>query len=203
MHRTILEDDHTYAVRIDDGAMLDTHQHIQHARQHLTPHARTQLAALLGCQADKLDTELDTLAARAKTKALKLTITAPIRHRARAGRYAYVHPRGQDFADTIWIIDPVFTLDLAREQLNNTGQPAPAREDTYFTAPGIADPELRDAAGEDRRRRETERARRAEAERSNLGLGHDITARLTDPPTASCTRSRPSSVTCSPATTAK
>jgi hypothetical protein len=34
---------------------------------------------MLGCEADKLDRELDTLAARARTRALKVRITSEIR----------------------------------------------------------------------------------------------------------------------------
>ena len=39
VHRTVIEDEHTYAVRIDDGAMLDAAEQIEHARAHLTPGA--------------------------------------------------------------------------------------------------------------------------------------------------------------------
>ena len=35
VHRTVVEDEHTYAVRIDDGAMLDAAEQIEHARAHL------------------------------------------------------------------------------------------------------------------------------------------------------------------------
>ena len=44
VHRTIVEDEHTYAVRIDDGAMLDAAEHIERARTHLTATEREQLA---------------------------------------------------------------------------------------------------------------------------------------------------------------
>ena len=36
VHRTVVEDEHTYAVRIDDGAMLDGREQIQQARAHLS-----------------------------------------------------------------------------------------------------------------------------------------------------------------------
>ena len=181
VHRTVVEDEHTYAVRIDDGALLDSHQQIEHARAHLSPQAQTQLAGVLGCKTGKLQAELDALAARAKTKALKIKITAQVRDRARTGRYAFVHERGQDFAATIWVIDPVFMLDLVHEQLADDSDQTPAREEAYFAGAKLADDELRDAAAEDRKRREAERARHADGERSNLGLGHDITAKLMDP----------------------
>ena len=104
-------------MRIDDGAMLDGHEQVQQARAHLTGESASQLAGILGCEPDNLEKELDTLAARAKNKALKVRITGEIRERARTGRYAFVYDRGQDFADSIWVIDPVFMIDLVREQL--------------------------------------------------------------------------------------
>ena len=180
VHRTVIEDEHTYAVRIDDGAMLDAAEQIEHARAHLTPGARQQLAGILDANADKLDAELDTLSARARARALKLRITPEIRSRARAGRYAYVHHRGQDFAAGIWVVDPVFMIDLARDALQ-TGNDEPARDETYFAGARIDDAELRDAAEQDRQRKQQARARQAEATRTNLGLGHDIRAGLLDP----------------------
>ena len=99
VHRTVVEDEHTYAVRIDDGALLDAAEQIEHARAAPRPtDGQRQLAAILGCEPERLDRELDTLAARARTRALKLRITGEIRDRARNGRYAFVHDRGQDFA---------------------------------------------------------------------------------------------------------
>ena len=148
VHRTVVEDEHTYAVRIDDGAMLDAAEQIEHARAHLTADGQRQLAAILGCELERLDAELDTLAARAKSRALKLRITGEVRDRARNGRYAFVHERGQDFAAGIWVVDPAFMLDLAHEQLGE-GDTAPAREEAYFAGARLDDDELRDAAAED------------------------------------------------------
>jgi hypothetical protein len=73
VHRTVVEDERTYAVRIDDGALLDAAEQIDHARAHLTGEGRRQISAILACE---LDRELDTLAARAKSRALKLRIPA-------------------------------------------------------------------------------------------------------------------------------
>jgi hypothetical protein len=181
VHRTVVEDEYTYAVRIDDGSMLDAAEQIEHARAHLTAAGQRQLAAILGCELERLDAELDTLAARAKTRALKLRITSDVRDRARNGRYAFVHERGQDFAAGIWVVDPAFMLDLACEQLRE-GDTTPAWEEAYFGGAGLDDDDLRDAAAEDEQRRAEARARHAEATRSNLGLGHDIRAGLMDPP---------------------
>jgi hypothetical protein len=181
VHRTVVEDEHTYAIRIDDGAMLDGHEQVQQARAHLNDASTEPLAGILGCEPDKLEKELDTLAARAKNKALKVRITGAIRDRARTGRYAFVHERGQDFAASMWVIDPIFMLDLVREQLGEDTDGAPAAEHAYFAGAKLSDDEMRDAAAEDQKRRQAERQRQADAERSNLGLGHDIAAGLMDP----------------------
>jgi hypothetical protein len=180
VHRTLIEDERAYAVRIDDGAMLDASEQIEHARAHLTPGGRRQLAGILDANPDKLDAELDTLSARARTGAVKVRITPEIRDRARAGRYAFVHDRGQDFAAGIWVVDPVFMIDLARDALH-AGSDEPARDETFFAGARIDDAELRDAAEEDRQRKQNARLRQAEATRTNLGLGHDIRAGLIDP----------------------
>ena len=102
MHRTVVEDEHTYAVRIDDGALLDAAEQVEHVRPHLNDDGRRQLAAILGCEAERLDRELDTLSARARTRSAKIRITSEIRDRARTSRYAFAHDRGRDFAAGIW-----------------------------------------------------------------------------------------------------
>jgi ParB/Sulfiredoxin domain len=180
VHRTVVEDEHTYAVRIDDGALLDGPEQIERARQQLTQTGLQQLAGILGCELGQLDRELDTLAARAKTRALKVRITGETRDRARNGRYAYVHERGPDFAAGIWVVDPVFMLDLVQEQLAD-GDNEVAREDAYFAGARLDDADLREARAEDQDLRARARARQAEATRSNLGLGHDLRAGLIQP----------------------
>ncbi len=180
VHRTVVEDEHTYAVRIDDGAMLDAAEQIEHARGHLGAEGRQQIASVLGCELERLDAELDTFAARVKTRAAKIRITGEVRDRARNGRYAFVHKRGQDFAAGIWVVDPAFMLDLAHEQLGES-ETTPARDEAYFAGAHVDDDEFRDAAAEEEARRAQARVRHAEATRSNLGLGHDIRAELMDP----------------------
>jgi len=180
VHRTVVEDEHAYAVRIDDGAMLDAAEQIAHAREHLDTEGQRQIANILGCTLERLDAELDTHAARAKARALKIRITGDVRDRARNCRYAYVHDRGQDFAAGIWVVDPAFMLDLVHEHIGE-GDTTPAREDAYFSGARVDDDELRDAAAEDEQRRAQARARHADATRSNLGLGHDIRAGLIEP----------------------
>jgi hypothetical protein len=75
----------------------------------------------------------------------------------------------------------MFMLDLVREQLGEDNDRAPAAEHAYFAGAKLSDDEMRDAAAEDQQRRQAERQRQADAERSNLGLGHDIAAGLMDP----------------------
>jgi hypothetical protein len=118
VHRTLVESD-AYAVRIDDGAVLDAHEEVKRARPHLGEQAHKQLAGILGCDPDKVHKELDTLEARAKDKALTVRITGEIRDRAANGKYGYVHERGRDFAASIWVVDPVFVIDLCAEQAKN------------------------------------------------------------------------------------
>jgi hypothetical protein len=167
-------------MRIDDGALLDAAEQIDHARGQLSDSGRHQIAGILRCEAERLDRELDALAARARTRSAKVRITAEIRDRARNGRYAFAHDRGQDFAASIWVIDPAFMIDLVHEHLQDD-ETAPAREEAYFAGARLDDRELRDAAAEDEQRRARARARHAEATRSNLGLGHDIRAALIQP----------------------
>jgi hypothetical protein len=180
VHRTVVEDEHTYAVRIDDGALLDAAEQLDHARPHLTDKGHREAASILGCEPDRLERELDTMTARAKARALKVRITSDVRDRARNGRYAYVHDRGPDFAAGIWVIDPAFMIDLVHQHLEGD-QTDVAREESYFAGARLDDAELRDAAAEDEQRRAQARARHAEAIRSNLGLGHDIRAGLLQP----------------------
>src|SRR3954470_9775710 len=91
VHRTLVEEPATYAVRMDDGALLDAHAQITLAREHLTPQGRGQLVNVLGCAPDELDAELDALQTTAKRSSGQLRVDAALRERARAGRYAYVH----------------------------------------------------------------------------------------------------------------
>jgi hypothetical protein len=180
VHRTLVENDDVYAVRIDDGVLLDAAEQIDRARRHLTAAHRPHAATALGCAADKLDAELDTLTARARSHALKLRVDGALRDRAANGRYAWTFDRGQDFAAGIWVIDPVFMLDTVHQQLADADSP-PARDESYFAGARLDDDDLRDAADDDCERRAADRARHAEATASNLGLGHDIRAALADP----------------------
>jgi hypothetical protein len=82
--------------------LLDGAEQVEHARRHLGAECHTEVAATLGCDTDKLDSEL---AARARSSTLKLRVDATLRDRAANGRYGWVFERGQDFAAGIWVID--------------------------------------------------------------------------------------------------
>ncbi len=181
VHRTVLEDQGTYAVRIDDGALLDGYEQIAAARAHLNEAAQGQLVRILECKAPKLEQELDALAARAKQRAMKLCVDGAMRDRAANGRYAFVYERGQDFAPSIWIVDPVFMLEAIVGQLGKDSTAGTAVEESYFAAGGVEDEEMRDAGNEEHERRKSERMRQAQAETSNIGLGQDIAAGLLQP----------------------
>ena len=186
VHKTVVENQDVYAVRIDDGALLDAHDEIQRARAHLSAADSTSLQALLatadpgGNRDDKptLDTDLDSLARRAKTTALKLRVDAAMRERAANGRFAWVHRRGADFADGVWVIDPRFLIECAIDAID---QAAPAsQEEPFFKGAGLQDEEMHAARADDDARRRAARERQQEATRWNLGLGEDIRAGLID-----------------------
>jgi ParB-like chromosome segregation protein Spo0J len=181
VHRTIVEDPGTYAVRIDDGALLDAHAQIALAREHLTPHGRDQLVNVLACAPDELDAELDALRAKASRSGAQLRVDAALRERARTGRFAFVHDRGADFAAGIWVVDPAFMLDAVHQALAEHDATAPAADPAYFAGAGLDAPDLREAAADERARRHEHQQRRADAVRTNLGLGHDLRAGLIDP----------------------
>ena len=180
VHKTIVENEDVYAVRIELGRLLDGHDEVERARQQLTAERQQQLAGALGCEYDKLDSELDTLSKRAKAKALKIPVDDFLRDRAVNGRYAYVEQRGADFAAMVWITDPVFAIGLVAEHAKTTDD-APAREDGYFKGAGLHDDDMREVAEADGARRAAERARQRAGQQANLGLGIDIRAKLMSP----------------------
>ena len=182
VHRTVVEDEHTYAVRIDDGALLDAAEQVDHART--APDRRRPTAArgdprLRGSQ--RLDRELDALAARARARALQAPhhrrdprprAQRPLRVRARPRRRTSPPVSGSSTPPS---------CSTSSTSSSSDGDDAAAREEAYFAGARLDDDELRDAAAEDEQRRAQARARHAEATRSNLGLGHDIRAGLIEP----------------------
>ena len=66
--------------------------------------------------------------------------------------------------------------DLVHEPVRESTDAASAAEHAYFA--GALRREMRDPTAEDQKRVHAKRQRQAKAERSNLGLGHDIAAEL-------------------------
>ena len=193
VHKTIVEDPGVYAVRIDQGALLDAHEQIERAREHLTDEHTAALEAMFvrGNTTDdndgdgrpakvNADSELEVLSKRAKSTALKIAVDEAMRDRAANGRFGWVHRRGEDFADGIWVIDPLFLIDCAHELLAE-GAGGHAAEETMFSGAKLQDDEMDAARADDDARREAERERQEQAKASNLGLGSDVAAGLMDP----------------------
>jgi hypothetical protein len=177
VHRAVIEDHGLYAVRIDDGALLDCAAELAKARGKLTDLA--PLAQALGVKEAEIDKKLDQLERQAREGAAKLRVEAALRDRAIAGRFAYSHDRGRDFAPAVWVTNPAFLIDAVRTHLEQTETPQPPQEETYFHTAGVGDQEMRDAAAKDHDRKARERERRLQAQRSNYGLGDDLRAGLT------------------------
>jgi hypothetical protein len=104
-------------------------------------------------------------------------VTREVGEPARAGRFAFVYQRRQDFAGGIRVVDPTSMIDLVCEQLVAGDDEEVAREEAFFAGAGLDDDELRAAGRDDRARKSAAKARHAQETRKNLGLGHDLRAR--------------------------
>ena len=203
VHRTVVEDEHTYAVRIDDGAMLDAAEQIEHARAHLAADGQRQIAAILGCEPERLDARARH-ARRARQDAGRSSSASPARS---ATAPATAATRSCTTADRT---SPPGSGSSTRRSCSTSSTSNSSATPTDAGPRGrllrrrpLDDDELRDAAAEDEQRRAQARARHAEATRSNLGLGHDIRAGLIDPTRRPARRAQADRLpTCSSATTA-
>ena len=195
VHKTVVEDEDVYAVRVDLGAMLDAHDQIERARQHLTDEQRKQLDGVLSGAEEEVDDgkggkkkvkftvdqRLDKLAKKAKTGAIKVRVDEHLRDRAANGRYAWVHTRGEDYANAVYVVDPVFVIAAMTDAVE-ASEIEVARDETFFGgAGGPDDAEVQAAAEEEAKRKEGERQRAREGFDRNLGLGNDIGAGLMEP----------------------
>ena len=181
VHRTVVEDEHAYAVRIDDGAMLDAAEQIAHAREHLDANGQHQIAS---------DPRLHARAHRRRARHAHLPRkgeSAEDPHHRRDARPRPQRPLRLSSTTAGATSPPGSGSSTPRScstsSTNSSGQgdTTPAREEAYFAGARLDDDELRDAAADDEQRRAQARARHADATRSNLGLGHDIRAGLIDP----------------------
>ena len=181
VHRTVVENEHTYAVRIDDGALLDAADQIEHARAHLTPAAQQQAARMLGCALAELDGELDTLdrprqdARRSSSASTARCATAPAPAATPTSTTAAATSPPASGSSTRCSCS---TSSASTSSTPTTTRPATRR---YFAGARLDDDELRAAAEQDREHRAEQRARHADAFTANLGLGHDLRAGLIDP----------------------
>jgi ParB-like nuclease domain len=181
VHRTVVEDEELYAVRIDEGtAVLGAYEEIERAREHLTDDGRTALHCELDVKPDKLDEKLKALATTARSTGAKIDVTRALRERAIAGRYAWVFHRGADYADAVWVIAPEFLLAEIAEALKDT-EAAVGKDDHVFSAATVSDEDVSAAKEQAAAERTEARERVAEGQNSNLGLGHDIARKTLDP----------------------
>jgi hypothetical protein len=182
VHRTVLESEQLYALRIDAGAVLVADQELDRARQHLDSKAREVVRQTLKCERNKLDGKLRALVKAARDAGLTFTVDQQLRDRARNGNFALAHDRGRDFAATIWIVDPAFTISVIHEQIEAISKTdGPAREaPAYFKTSG-SDAQTKKARKEDHERRRKQRDRAERASRRNITLGEDLAANLIDP----------------------
>lgn len=185
INRTVLEDEGLYAVRIDLGTMLDAHAKLEQAIGALDDEATEQIASLFReeMEEDKgpktIQDALAKLSRRTKDAALKITVDDELRTRASAGNFGYVHHRGTEFADTIWVTDPAFMIDHIRTLMAES-KVTNAREESYFAKATVDSDELAEVAKEAAKDKEERRKREDAAIGSNLGLGADIGAALVD-----------------------
>ncbi|HEV7805459.1 MAG TPA: hypothetical protein VGO80_06560 [Solirubrobacteraceae bacterium] len=203
VHATVIEnDDKVYAVRVDPGGLLDAATELRRARGHLTDAHDETLGQILaradaaqaaaddatgtatGNAPSRKKTDLsagvERLASRAGAVALKIRVDDAMRDRAIAGRFAWVDDRGADFASSVWVIDPLFFVDVVEELLRDAPE-QPAAQQSYFKAAGVKDDEMKQALADADAVRRAERDRRQAATDRNIALGLDVTAQLMDP----------------------
>jgi hypothetical protein len=180
VHRTVIEDDDLYAVRLREGtSVMVAHREIARARQHLRAQDRELLTGTLHCSAEKLDHELEELERNAAARGVMLTIDQLTRDRAINGRFAYVHQRGADLDDAVWIVDPAFMLALAHEAVAAAGEEIATHEPSYFQA--ARDEAAAKAREQTAAESKAESLRQHEAYERNLALGQALAAGLIEP----------------------
>ena len=202
VHRTVVEDEHAYAVRIDDGALLDAAEQIEQARAQLSDPGREQAARPARLRAREARDRARRAHRSRQEPGAKLRITAEIRDRARAGasRSCTTRPglRRRDLGH-LPRVHPRPHRRRAQAGRDDTG---PAREEAFFAGAGLDDISSTGRRRADRARKQQAKLRHAEASRRNLGLGHDIRAGLIEPTPGQLQALKASSAACSPSTTA-
>jgi ParB-like chromosome segregation protein Spo0J len=180
---TVVADEQLYAVRLDEGiAVLDARKEVERGRAQLTARERSILAKTIGATEKELDKRLDDLSSRAEAAAFKVDVDRNLRERAVAGKYAWVHKRGADYADAIWVVAPEFVIAAIHEAMEGV-KDGPDRDEGYFGAANVKDDDTEEARKAEQSRRAEARKRTEEAINSNLGLGHDLQMRILEPRT--------------------
>jgi hypothetical protein len=181
VHRTVVESPLVYATRIDPGALLDGATQVEQARAHLSAAQVAALVPILKCdKSSKVEEALDKLARESKAKALKIVVDESLRDRAVHGRFAWSFDRGSDFANGVWIIDPLFMLSVVNEHLEQAAD-GEAQEESFFGGARLEDDAMKAAADAERQEAGLLRKQRQAASTSNLGLGHDLRAGILEP----------------------
>lgn len=178
---TVRDNDDVYAVRLDDGAALDTADELRRAVKHLDDDRLTDVATVLGVGIAEVPDKLAKMTGDAHGGMLRTVVNAHVRDRAANGSFAWVHERGEDFADAVWLVDPMFMIDLIAQQMRDQEIEQIDDDAGMFSGDDTNDEDMRRAraeeAAEKAKRRDVER----EAAARNVGLGADIAATLTDP----------------------
>jgi hypothetical protein len=177
VHRTVVEDETVYAVRLREGEnLMIAHTEIARARAHLAGEGRGVIASALNCEERELDKTLAELEEHATKRAVMITIDQTVRDRAINGGYAYVHERGGDLDDAVWIIDPAFMLGLAEEAVSQAAEQDAHSEPSYFQT--ARDETASKARKEAATKAQAETLRQHEAYGRNLALGASLSASL-------------------------
>jgi len=181
VHRTSMDDEDTYTVRLAQGHVLQGDVEMTRARKHLGDAEMQRLPAVLGCEDKEVVSALDKLSKRAKDTSLLITVDEALCDRVTSGRYGWRYDRGERFAQSIWLVDPIFMIDLIADRLGDASDDAPKPTGERYFAGGGSDKEAKEAAAAERARRDSDREHQRRAAEHNLGLGLDIDAKLVEP----------------------
>ncbi|MDO8208968.1 ParB N-terminal domain-containing protein [Conexibacter sp. CPCC 206217] len=183
VQRTVVEDEQVYAVRLDEGDLLDTDELLRAATNHLGDDDRARVSSVLACDEEDVDRQLVALRSKTRTHSRHVRVEGSTRDRAANGDFAWVYDRGGDFAPTVWLVDPVFAIDLvhgAVAEHEDRDDGSRHADESYFGAARLQDQQMQAATEEAAEaRRRADRVVR-EAISANLALGLDIRAGLLD-----------------------
>lgn len=181
---TVRDNDDVYAVRLDDGAALDAADELRRAVKALPDDRLGDVAAALSIAVGSVAKHLADLADSAHKAMLRLVIDTHIRDRAAGGGYAWVYERGEDFADAVWLVDPVFMIELVAEHVGDEEAETIGPDARMFASDRTEDEDLQRAKEEEAAERAAKREREREGATRNIDLGSGVAATLVDPEVA-------------------